>query len=141
MDQLSHATLRWEVRQHIEALFMVLDDLGRSVEGLSQMVHTHLQDAIADVQARLQAFDELVESALVEAEVDVESQDALARLIEQLRARQQDVEDQLHCLNDTSAENWEARAVWLEAAWSQLDKTMRVAMQELASPPRSDEGN
>ena len=139
MDKLSHARLRRELRQHIEDLLTVLDELDRSIEGLSPAVHTQLQGAMVDLQTRLRAFDDLVESSLMESEVDAESQDALARLIEQLHARQQDVEDQLQRLRNAPTEEWEARMTTLETVWGQLDKAARVAMQELAPRPRPDE--
>ena len=139
MDKLSHARLRRELRQHIEDLLTVLDELDRSIEGLSPAVHTQLQGAMVDLQARLRAFDDLVESSLMESEVDAESQDALARLIDQIHARQQDVEDQLQRLRNAPTEEWEARMTTLETAWAQLDKAARVAIQELAPRPRPEE--
>ena len=139
MDKLSHARLRRELRQHIEDLLTVLDELGRGIEGLSPAVRTQLQGAMVDLQARLHAFYDLVESSLMGAEVDAESQDALARLIDQIHARQQDVEDQLQRLRNAPTEEWEARMTTLETAWGQLDKAARVAMQELAPRPRPDE--
>ena len=139
MDQSSHVRLREELRQHIDALLSVLDDLVRGTEGLSPAVHTTLQGGVADLQARLQAFDELVGSCLTEANADTEAQGALARLLEQVQARKQDVQEQMQRLRDAPTEDWESRLARLEAVWRQLDRTAQVAMQELTPRPRSEE--
>ena len=138
MDQPSHMWLRWELRQHMDALLMVLDDLVRRTEGLPPVLHTTLQGGVVAVQAQLQAFDELFKSTLLEAGVDTDAQDALARLLEQVQARKQDVEDQMQRLRDAPTEDWESRLAMLEAVWHQLDKASHVAMREFTPRPRPD---
>ena len=94
---------------------------------------------MAELQARLQAFDDLIESCLREAGVDTEAQESLARLVEQVHARQQEVQGQMQRISAAPTEDWDSRLARLEAVWSQLDRTARIAMRELALRPRPED--
>ncbi len=65
----------------------------------------------------------------------------MERLIAQINARQQDIQGQIQRLSAARPEAWESHLVMLEATWSQLDKTARIAMQALTPRPRPDEAS
>lgn len=94
------------------------------------------QTVIAEMQGLLRTLGELVEHSLAEIEHTAETNDALRRLIEQTRARRHDIQQELKRTRATPGGDWESRIAALEAVWSQLDKMMQVALQELTPRPR-----
>ena len=139
VDRSRHPTLCREVRRCIDALVAALEELGRTREAVSAETRTTFPDVIAAMQGLLQTLGDLVEHSLVEIGRNAETNDALRRLIEQARARRHDIQQELERTRATPGGDWETRIAALEAVWSQLDKMMQVALQELITRTRPPE--
>ena len=141
MDSSRHRALSWEVWRQVDSLLALIEELDQIAEPLAPDVQTTLQDAVAALRSQLQAFGVLVVDSLAGAEAVTETQDNLARLIEQIDARSQDIQHHLrHILADQQGDS-EARVAMLEAAWSQLEKVAQIAVQELSTQPQPPESS
>ncbi len=139
VDSPRYSTLPRDVRGCIDALLVALEEVGRAREVASAKDSTTFQSVIAELQALLQTVGDLVEHSLAEIGRAAETNDALRRLIEQARVRRHDIQQELERTRATPGGDWETRIAALEAVWSQLDKMMQVALQELITRTRPPE--
>ena len=128
-----------EVRRQVDALLALIEELDRTTETFSPDGHTMLQGALTAMRSQLQAFGAVVEDSLAEVETANEAHDSLARLLEQVHARSQDIQHHVRRALTDQEGDWEARAAVLEAAWSQLEKVAHRAVQELVTRSRPPE--
>ena len=92
-----------------------------------------------EVRRQVDELLALIEDCLNGAEDVTEAHDSLARLLEQVHARSQNIQQHLRRILTDREGDWEARAAVLDATWSQLEKVEHRAVHEHATRERPPE--